>query len=31
MELQRLPEAQVTAGVSIDGYSTWWAARFVEV
>ena len=27
-ELQRLPEARVTEGVSIDGYSTWRATRF---
>ena len=28
MELQRLPEAKVTEGVSIDDYSTWRATRF---
>ena len=27
-ELQRLPEARVTEGVSIDDYSTWRATRF---
>ena len=26
--LQGLPEAKVTEGVSIDGYSTWFAERF---
>ena len=30
VELQRLPEARVTEGVSIDGYSTWRAARFAD-
>ena len=29
-ELQRLPEARVTEGVSIDGYSTWRATRFAD-
>ena len=28
--LQRLPEAKVTEGVSIDDYSTWRAVRFAE-
>ena len=27
-ELQRLPEAKVTGGLSIDDYSTWRASRF---
>ena len=30
VELQRLPEAKVTEGVSIDDYSTWRAVRFAE-
>ena len=30
VELQRLPEAKVTEGVSIDDYSTWRADRFAE-
>ena len=30
VELQRLPEARVTEGVSIDDYSTWRATRFAE-
>ena len=30
VELQRLPEAKVTEGVSIDDYSTWRAARFAD-
>ena len=30
VELQRLPEAKVTEGVSIDGYSTYRATRFSE-
>ena len=30
VELQRLPEAKVTEGVSIDGYSTFRATRFSE-
>ena len=29
-ELQRLPEAKVTEGVSIDGYSTFRATRFAD-
>ena len=29
-ELQRLPEAKVTEGVSIDDYSTWRATRFAS-
>ena len=29
-ELQRLPEAKVTEGVSIDDYSTWRAVRFAD-
>ncbi len=28
--LQRLPEAKVTEGVSIDDYSTWRAVRFAD-
>ena len=28
--LERLPEAKVTEGVSIDDYSTWRAVRFAE-
>ena len=30
VELQRLPEAKVTEGVSIDDYSTWRAVRFAD-
>ena len=30
VELQRLPEAKVTEGVSIDEYSTWRATRFAD-
>ena len=30
VKLQRLPEAKVTEGVSIDDYSTWRATRFAE-
>ena len=30
VELQRLPEAKLTEGVSIDDYSTWRAVRFAE-
>ena len=30
VELQRLPEAKRTEGVSIDDYSTWRAVRFAE-
>ena len=30
VELQRLPEAKVTEGVSIDDYSTWRATRFAD-
>ena len=30
VELQRLPEAKVTEGVSIDNYSTWRATRFAD-
>ena len=30
VELQRLPEAKVTEGVSLDDYSTWRATRFSE-
>ena len=30
MELQRLPEAKLTEGVSIDDFSTWRAVRFAE-
>ena len=30
VELQRRPEAKVTEGVSIDGYSTYRATRFSE-
>ena len=30
MELQRLPEAKLTEGVSIDDYSTWRAVRFAD-
>ena len=29
-ELERLPEAKVTEGVSIDDYSTWRAVRFAD-
>ena len=29
VELQRLPEAELTEGVSINDYSTWRATRFV--
>ena len=28
--LHKLPEAKLTAGVSIDDYSTWRAVRFAE-
>ena len=28
VQLQKLPEAKVTGGVSIDDYSTWFAERF---
>ena len=30
VELQRLPEAKITEGVSIDDYSTWRAVRFAD-
>ena len=30
VELQRLPQAKVTEGVSIDDYSTWRAVRFAD-
>ena len=30
VELQRLPEAKVTEGVSIDDYSTWRSVRFAD-
>ena len=30
VELQRLPEAKVTEGVSIDDFSTWRATRFAD-
>ena len=30
VELQRLPEAKLTEGVSIDDYSTWLATRFAD-
>ena len=30
MALQQLPEAELAEGVSIDGYSTYWATRFSE-
>ena len=29
-ELESLPEAKVTEGVSIDDYSTWRAVRFAD-
>ena len=28
VKLQKLPESQVTEGVSINGYATWRASRF---
>ena len=30
VKLQRLPEAKVTEGVSIDDYSTWRVVRFAD-
>ena len=30
VELQRLPQAKLTEGVSIDDFSTWRAVRFAE-
>ena len=30
VELQRLPQAKLTEGVSIDDYSTWRAVRFAD-